>query len=452
LGTLTTRVRQIRFRLLGPVEAWRDGTRLAIGGPKQRAVLAVLLLNANRVVPISQLIDHIWGDRAPDRAVNTVQVYVSSLRRVLEPHPPVDAAQRLLATRGPGYRLTADERSLDLLEFLAIAAEGRRRLDQSHYAEASERLNHALGLFRGPPLADLVDEPFAQAELAAIGESRLAALEARIEADLACGRESDVTAELHTLVAQHPWHERFRGLLAESLYRAGRQADALAVFRDARAVLADELGIDPSPELLALEQAILHQAQLDRVRRRGRPLLLLHDGAGGQRVVPLDAAQSPLTIGRRSTNDICLGWDPEVSRLHAQLEYQDGSWDLTDEGLSRNGSFVDGELVRGRRQLSDAQVIRLGGTVLLYRSGGGASLPSAPGSAVTSTARVRSASQLEPSELALLRALAAGAAVAGNSAELDSLRRRFDVQNLPPGERDVVLLQRARAVRAIPGP
>jgi DNA-binding SARP family transcriptional activator len=443
----------IRFSLLGPVEATRDGTKLAIGGPKQRAVLAVLLLNANRVVPISQIVNGVWADRAPDRAVNTVQVYVSSLRRALEPHPPADPALRLLATRGPGYCLRADEHSLDLLEFLAAAAEGRRRLEESRYGEAAERLRHALALFRGPPLADLVDEPFAQAELAAVDESRLAALEARIEADLARGRAADVVAELGTLIAEHPLRERFRGLLAEALYRAGRQADALAVFRDTRAVLAEELGIDPSPELRALEQTILTHSRLGRVQRGGRPFLLLHDGAGSQHVLPLDAARSPLTIGRRSSNDVCLSWDPEVSRLHAQLEHDADGWSLLDEGLSRNGSFVDGEPVHGRHRLQDAQVIRLGGTVLLYRSAGGSSLRTAPGSAVTSIARVRSASQLPPGERAALEALAAGTLCddPADAADLDALRHRFDVADLPPDERDDVLLERARALRLLRG-
>ncbi len=389
----------IRFGLLGPVEATRDGQRLAIGGPKQRAVLAVLLLNAARAVPISQIVTAVWGDRPPDRAVNTVQVYVSNLRRVLEPEPPADPADRLLGTQGAAYRIRADRTSLDLLDFLAAAAEGRRRLEAHHYQDAATHLAGALALFRGPALADLLDEPFAAAEAAAIEESRLAALEARFEADLGAGRTSELTGELRALVAEHPLRERFHGLLAEALYRADRQADALAVLRAVRTLLADELGVDPGTELRALEQKILTHSRLGDARRQGRPLLLLHDGAGHQRVLPLDAARSPVTVGRRPRNDICLGWDVEVSRLHATLEFADGTWVLVDQG-SRNGSFVDGEQVRDRHRLHDAQVIRLGGTVLVYRAGdgagdGAAARPTTPGSVVTSVRELHRAAPEE---------------------------------------------------------
>jgi DNA-binding SARP family transcriptional activator len=233
----------IRFSLLGPVEAHRDGARVPLGGPKQRAVLALLLLNANRTVQVSQIIDGVWGEGAPQRAVNTVQVYVSGLRRALDPQPSAG----LLTTHGTGYLLRADERSLDLLEFLSAAADGRRAMTEGRPADASDRLRHALGLWRGRALADVADEPFAETELAALEETRLATVEARVGADLAAGRDAELVAELRTLVAEHPLRERFRGLLAEALYRGGRQADALAVFREARKVLGEELGVDPPP-------------------------------------------------------------------------------------------------------------------------------------------------------------------------------------------------------------
>lgn len=434
----------IRFSLLGPVEALRDGARVALGGARQRAVLAVLLLNANRVVPITQIIEGVWADRAPNRAFNTVQVYVSALRRALDPD--------LIETHGRGYRLQADQHTLDLHEFLASAAEGRRLLETHNYADAAARFHHALGLWRGPALGDLSDVAFAHAELVALEESRLAALEARIDADLAVGRDTDLVAELRVLVGEHPLRERFRGLLAEALYRAGRQADALAVFRDTRAVLAAELGVDPSPELRALEQTILTQSALERVQRSDRPFLLHHDGGGRQQIVVLDPTRSPLSLGRRSANDICLGWDPEVSRQHALLEHTDGGWSLVDDELSRNGSFVDGERVRGRHRLQDAQVIRLGGTVLLFRSSGALVLRTGAGSGITADARVRTAAELEPDERALLGALATGEIVDDhrNADRLDALRRRFDVADIPLGERDEVMLQRARAIGAIP--
>jgi DNA-binding SARP family transcriptional activator len=439
----------IRFSLLGPVVATRDGLAVPLGGPKQRGVLAMLLLNANRVVSIGQIVDGIWADHAPERAFNVVQVYVSALRRALEP-PGAEPERQLLVTRGQGYQLRADEQSLDVLEFLELASKGRRLMETFHYAEAGKVLRQALSLWNGPALTDVADRPFAEAERAALEESRLAALEARIVADLALGRYADLVAELRVLVAEQPLRERFHGLLMEALYRTGRQGDALAAFRHARAVLADELGVDPSPELRDLERRILAQGELDQVQHRGRSFLLLHDGGARQQVVPLDPAQSPISVGRRSSNDICLGWDSEVSRVHTRFEHADQDWWLVDDHLSRNGSFVDGERVVGRYRLRDGQVIRLGATVLVYRSSGADFQRAAASSGVTSGARIRSAAQLTPHERALLRALADGSPTAAEQQPaLDGLRRRFDVAHLPPDERDEVLVRRARALGAL---
>jgi DNA-binding SARP family transcriptional activator len=440
-------VQRVRFSLLGPVQAHRDGVRVPLGGPKQRAVLAMLLLNANRTVQVSQIIDGVWGEGAPQRAVNTVQVYVSGLRRALEPQPPADPADRLLTTHGTGYLLRADEHSVDLLEFLSAAADGRRAMAEGRPADAAARLRHALGLWRGRALADVADEPFAETELAALEETRLATVEARFAADLAAGQDAELVADLRTLVATHPLRERFRGLLAEALYRAGRQADALEVFRTARAVLAEELGVDPSPELQALEQTILQHGELGRAHREGRPFLLLHEG-GTQRVIALEPARSPVSIGRSPANDIALEWDREVSRAHARLEHDSAGWALVDDGVSRNGSFVDGERVLGRRRLQDAQILRLGRTVLLYRtSGAPTSRRPAPAFGSTVDAPQQAAAQLTGHERALLSALAAGRRAAG----VEVLWRRFDVEDLPEPERAAMVLRLARAIGAFDG-
>jgi DNA-binding SARP family transcriptional activator len=436
----------IRFSLLGPVQAHRDGVAVALGGPKQRAVLALLLLNANRTVQVSQIIDGVWGEGAPARAVNTVQVYVSGLRRALEPQPAGEPADRLLSTHGTGYLLRADEHSLDLLEFYAAAADGRRALAEGRPGDAAAPLRHALGLWRGRPLADVADEPFAETELAALEETRLATVEARVAADLAAGRDAELVAELRTLVSEHPLRERFRGLLAEALYRGGRQADALAVFREARRVLAEELGVDPSPELQSLERTILEHGRLDRAHRDGRPFLLLHEG-GSQRVIALEPGRSPVRIGRSPANDIALDWDREVSREHARLEHDGAGWALVDDGISRNGSFVDGERVLGRRRLQDAQILRLGRTVLLYRTSGVPAQRPAPALGATVDAPSEASTRLTAHERELLAALATGRRPAG----VEVLWRRFDVEDLPEAERAAVVLRLARAVGVMDG-
>lgn len=357
----------IRFGVLGPLEAVVDGTPLPLGGRKQRAVAAILLLNANRLVPPHQIIAGVWGPAASPNAANTVQVYVSNLRRVFAPAREA-AGRRLLRTVDGGYRIELGAGELDLLDFHAAAAGGRRLLEATRYTEAAQRLAAALALWRGPALGDLRDEPFAQAEVTALDELRLATVEARIEADLALGRAAAVVAELHVLVEEHPLRERFRALQMEALHRAGRRADALAAYRAARRTLLDELGVDPGPELRGLERDILADVALSGVHRRDQPFLLFQDGSGHQRVVALDADRSPFVIGRRPDCDLVLGWDQEVSRVHARLERGDGGWTLVDDGTSRNGSFVNGEPVAGRRPLRDAEVIRLGRTVLLYRA------------------------------------------------------------------------------------
>lgn len=247
----------MEFRILGPLEVRRGDRPLGLGGGKQRSLLALLLLHRNEVVPIERLVDELWGERAPETAAKIVQNYVSLLRRALAEEDGDSGVA--LVTQGHGYVLRIETGELDLDRFEGLLAQGREALAAGDAAEASARLREALGLWRGDPLADLAYEPFAQAEVARLEERRLVALECRIETDLALGRQADLVGELETLVARHPLREQIQGQLMLSLYRSGRQAEALEVYQEARRRLVDELGIEPGPALRALEQAILRQ-------------------------------------------------------------------------------------------------------------------------------------------------------------------------------------------------
>ena len=226
-----------------------DGEPVALGGQKRRALLAVLLLDANRVVSRDRLIDALWGDEPPDTARNTLQVYVSQLRKLLP--------EGVLETAPAGYRLVIEADAVDLFEFIRLSEEGRAALGAGDPARAADTLRAALALWRGAPLADLSWEPFAQSEIVRLEELRLAALEERIDADLALGRHGQLVAELERLVVEQPMRERFRAQLMLALYRSGRQADALAVYQRARRTFVDELGIEPSESLRRLERAVL---------------------------------------------------------------------------------------------------------------------------------------------------------------------------------------------------
>jgi len=219
----------IQFGLLGPLEARLGGRALPLGGTKQRGVLALLLLRANEVVSSDRLIDELWGAKPPTTAATALQVHVSQLRKALQ------AGAEALLTRAPGYVLAIVPDQLDLRRFERLVAEGERALADGDPASASASLRSALALWRGPPLADLAFEPFAQAPVARLEELRLVVIEARIEADLALGHHSELATELEALVAEHPLRERLRGQLMVALYRGGRQADALAAYRDPRA-------------------------------------------------------------------------------------------------------------------------------------------------------------------------------------------------------------------------
>jgi DNA-binding SARP family transcriptional activator len=241
----------MEFRILGPLEVRVGGEAVPLGGRRPRALLAVLLLRPNEVVSAERLIDELWGDEAPGDAAAALRVNVSRLRKSLPPD--------VLTTRPPGYVVRVGPDELDLHRFERLVEEGRSLLAGGAAAEASARLREALSLWRGPALADVAYEPFAQPAVARLEEIRLAALEVRLDADLALGRHAETVSELEALVAAHPFRERPRLCLMTALYRSGRQAEALDAYRDARRDFVDELGIEPGPALQELERAILRQ-------------------------------------------------------------------------------------------------------------------------------------------------------------------------------------------------
>ena len=248
LATVTSGAPRIRIRLLGLVEVSLDGRPVALGGAKQRALLAMLALYANAPVTTDQLIEGLWGERAPASAAKMVQLYVSQLRRLL------DGGDAAILTRGRGYELRVPADAVDAVRFEQLVGEASRADDG-----ASALVDEALALWRGRPLDDIADQPFAGAEIRRLDDQWLHARELAIDAALAAGGHAEVVGELDELVAAHPLRERIHAQRMLALYRSGRQADALEAYRDARAVLVQEAGVEPGPELRRLHAAILDQ-------------------------------------------------------------------------------------------------------------------------------------------------------------------------------------------------
>ena len=246
-------MQQTEFRVLGPFEVWADGRALQLRRRKQRALLVLLLLRAGEVVSTDRLIEELWAGKPPKAAVGSLQNLISDLRKAL--------GRDLVRTREPGYVLDVEPEQVDLHRFERLVAQASERGDAER---RSELLREALGLWRGPPLADLAFEPFARVEVARIEELHTTAREELVEAELELGRHAQLIGELETLVTENPLRERLRGQLMLALYRSGRQAEALEAYRRARETLVDQLGIDPSAELQRLEQCILrHDVELD---------------------------------------------------------------------------------------------------------------------------------------------------------------------------------------------
>jgi DNA-binding SARP family transcriptional activator len=240
----------MNFSLLGPLQVEHDGTPIALGGGAHRALLTRLALEPNRTVGIDRLVEDLWGEDPPASAVKMVHIHVSMLRKVLP--------AGVLETRTPGYALAIAPEAVDLVRFDQLRKQGQAALADGSPAEAADHLRDALALWRGAALAEF-DEPFAAIESRRLEELHLGCLEDRIDADLALGRHVLLVSELDALVARHPLRERLRGQLMLALYRSGRQADALAAYRELRRMLSTELGIEPWPTLRELEARLLQQ-------------------------------------------------------------------------------------------------------------------------------------------------------------------------------------------------
>jgi WD40 repeat protein/DNA-binding SARP family transcriptional activator len=325
------------FRVLGPLEVRSERGAVHLGGHKPRAVLAVLLLHANEPVSSARLVEAVWGEDETPELRKSLQVSVSRLRKALDD-------PEIVATKGKSYEVRVRPGELDAERFERLVEDGRRALASGQAEQASASLRESLALWRGPPLADLAVESFAETDIARLEEQRLAALETRVEADLAAGRHAALVGELRQLVADNPTRERLAGQLMLALYRCGRQAEALEAYRDARQTLVDEIGVEPGPELRRLHEAILRQD--DSLEPPSRVPDLPRE---------LDAATAPPLVGR-----------------YGELVWLRERWDRAQRGT---GSLVTmtGAHGIGRSRLAAelaGDVHRLGGTVL-YAAGAG---------------------------------------------------------------------------------
>ena len=285
------------YRILGPLEAYDRERQLPLGGARQRAVLALLLLHGNETLTRDVIVNELWGENPPPTAAKVLQNCVSALRKELPPDT--------IRTVAGAYGLALEADELDRDRFERLVAEGRAALEEGDHAEALEQLRRALGLWRGAPLSDLSYEAFAQDEIKRLEELHIGAWEDRVEAELALGRHDELVPELEGLVTRHPLRERLRAQLMLALYRAGRQAEALEAYRSARRTLLAELGIEPGRALRELEHAILEQdpaidiaaRQRQRAARPGRAAAPTFEGRSDELAL-LEAGLDDALAGR----------------------------------------------------------------------------------------------------------------------------------------------------------
>ena len=286
------------YRILGPLEAFDDERALSLGGARQRAVLALLLLHANQALSRDLIIDELWGENPPATAAKVLQNCISALRKELP------GGAETLRTVGSAYALKVGTDELDRDRFGHAVARGRAALAAGESEQAGDQLRAGLELWRGAPLSDFAYERFAQEEIVRLEELHVEAVEDRIDADLACGRAGELVAELEALVARHPVRERLRRQLMLALYRSGRQAEALAAYRDARQTLLGELGIEPTRALQELEKAILAQdPSLDVMPSRAAPAA----SPGRHAATPVEGREAELALFEAGLDDALAG-------------------------------------------------------------------------------------------------------------------------------------------------
>jgi DNA-binding SARP family transcriptional activator len=372
----TAAVPLLWFGALGPLECRWAGNRLSLGGAKQQMVLALLVLEANRVVSVDRLLDWVWEDEAEPRNAATLQVYVSNLRRELAAASD-QLGRPLILTQRPGYELRLEREQSDLLQFEALRLDGEEARQHERLGPAAQAFRAALLCWRGEPFAGLPVDPGATTSLRL---ARAAIVERLAEVELAMGHHREVLPELQAWVADEPLNEALRAHLMIALYRSGRQAEALTVYQQGREQLVEQLGIDPSRDLRELEARILNQdPDLELVTRHGpidrRPIdsgpstevrssVLAHKAVleypGGRFV--LDGPVT--TIGRLADRDLTVD-DGGVSRVHAEIRRIGSSFVIVDLG-SANGTVVNGRRTV-QQVLEDGDVVRLGAVELRFK-------------------------------------------------------------------------------------
>jgi DNA-binding SARP family transcriptional activator len=364
----------LEFGVLGPLEMKIDRALVPLGTPKQRAVLAMLVINRNRPVGVDTLITALWDEWPPSGARASIHSYVSNLRKLVGASG-VDP-RLVLAAAPPGYRLTIPENTCDLGRFIAEKTAGVHAAASGSFEEASRHLSAALKEWRGPVLDDLRDFPFVDSFATALVEDKIIAHTAKAEAEIACGRASAVITELEALTVEHPYREPLWAQLITAYYVTERQSDALGAYRQLKTALAEGLGIDPGPTVSALHERILRQEPIvikqavKSTRKRSRidtratlstsVTAALCDRFG--RRYQLNGATT--RIGRLADNDIVLD-DNDVSRHHAVIADTGSGFVITDL-RSTNGVEVRGELIRGSAALAHGDSVSIGGCEFVF--------------------------------------------------------------------------------------